>query len=314
VTQDNRGKNTAGVDGVKAITPKQRLQLALSLTLSEKVLPTRRVWIPKPGKSEKRPLGIPTLRNRAQQALVLLALEPEWEAKFESNSYGFRPGRCCHDAIEAIFAAICHKAKYVLDADIAKCFDRINHQALLNKLDTFPFMRRVIQAWLKAGVMEGNQLFPTAEGTPQGGVSSPLLANVALHGLETIVAESHPQARVIRYADDLVCIHENLGVIEQVKQTVSGWLASIGLELKPDKTRITHTLIAHKGGVGFDFLGFNIRQYQVGKTHSGRTAGRELIGYKTRIKPSKEAMHKHLQRIRTVIKTHTSTLFNSRII
>jgi RNA-directed DNA polymerase len=302
VTQDNRGKNTAGVDGIKALTPKQRLQLALSLTLSEKVLPTRRIWIPKPGKSEKRPLGIPTLRNRAQQALVLLTLEPEWEAKFEPNSYGFRPGRGCHDAIEAIFAAICHKAKYVLDADIAKCFDRINHRALLNKLGTFPFMRRVIQAWLKSGVMEGNQLFPTAEGTPQGGVASPLLANVALHGLETIVAESHPQARVIRYADDLVCIHEKLEVIEQVKQTVSSWLASIGLELKPDKTRITHTLIAYKGRVGFDFLGFNIRQYRVGKTHSGRTAGRELIGYKTRIKPSKEAMHRHSQLIKAVTK------------
>ena len=309
VTQDNRGKNTAGVDGVKSLTPYQRLQMSLSLSLSEKALPTRRVWIPKPGKAEQRPLGIPTIWNRAQQALALLALEPEWEARFEPNSYGFRPGRCCHDAIEAIFNSIRHKAKYVLDADIAKCFDRIGHQALLNKLATFPFMRRVIRSWLKAGVMEGNQLFPTIEGTPQGGVASPLLANIALHGLETIVVESHPQAKVIRYADDLVCIHENLVAIEQIKQTVSDWLANMGLELNPDKTRITHTLNLHDENVGFDFLGFSIRQYPVGKTHSGKTAGRKprIKGYKTRIAPSKEAMRRHLQRIKTAIRTHTAT-------
>ncbi len=145
VTQDNRGKNTAGIDGVKSLNPQQRLKaegvrsfgriaprLAQELKLSDKAKPTRRVWIPKPGKDEKRPLGIP--RNRVQQALVLLALEPEWEAIFEPNSYGFRPGHGCHDAIEATFNAICHKAKYALDADIAKCFDRIDHQALLAKL------------------------------------------------------------------------------------------------------------------------------------------------------------------------------------
>jgi RNA-directed DNA polymerase len=143
-------------------------------------------------------LGIPTLGDRAQQALALLALEPEWEAKFEPNSYGFRPGRCCHDAIEAILKAVCHKAKYVLDADIAKCFDRIDHQALLSKLATFPSMQRAIRAWLKAGVMDGDQLFLTTEGTPQGGVASPLLANIALHGLEEAVVESYPQAKVIR--------------------------------------------------------------------------------------------------------------------
>ena len=123
VTQDNQGKNTAGVDGVKALRPEQRLQMAQTLELSPKAQPTRRVWIPKPGKSEKRALGIPTLHNRAEQALAKLALEPEWEARFEPNSYGFRPGRSCHDAIDAIFKATCHKPKYVLDADIAQCFD-----------------------------------------------------------------------------------------------------------------------------------------------------------------------------------------------
>ncbi len=131
VTQDNQGKKTAGVDGVKSLTPKQRISLSEKLKLDTKVKPTRRVWIPKPGTDEKRLLGIPTIHDRALQSLVKLALEPEWEAIFEPNSYGFRPGRSCHDANEAIFSAIHNKAKYVLDADIAKCFDRINHEALL---------------------------------------------------------------------------------------------------------------------------------------------------------------------------------------
>lgn len=144
----------------KSLTPKQRLTLVAKLKLCSKVAPTRRVWIPKPGKDEKRPLGIPTMKDRALQALVKLALEPEWEAKFEPNSYGFRPGRSCQDAIEAIFKAINAKAKYVLDADIAKCFDCIDHKALLRKLNTFPTIRRQVRAWLKAGVMDDKQLFP----------------------------------------------------------------------------------------------------------------------------------------------------------
>jgi RNA-directed DNA polymerase len=124
------------------------------------------------------------MHDRAKQALVKLALEPEWEARFEPNSYGFRPGRSCQDAIVAIYTAIKQKDKYVLDADISKCFDKINHSALLRKLNTFPTLRRQIKAWLKAGIMDGGKLFPTEIGTPQGGVLSPLLANIALHGME----------------------------------------------------------------------------------------------------------------------------------
>src|ERR1051325_10119430 len=195
VTQDNSGKKTAGVDGVAALTPEQRLKLSVRLNLNGKSLPVRRVWIPKPGKTEKRPLGIPAMKDRAKQALVKLALEPQWEARFEPNSYGFRPGRSCHDAIEAIFQEIRYKAKYVLDADIAKCFDRISHQALLDKIDTSPLLRRTIKGWLKAGVMDGGQLFPTEAGTPQGGVLSPLLMNIALHGLEECVAQAFPKTR-----------------------------------------------------------------------------------------------------------------------
>jgi RNA-directed DNA polymerase len=213
VTQDNQGKRTAGVDGVANLAPVERLDLAATLRPISKARPVRRVWIPKPGKTEKRPLGIPTMRNRAEQTLARLALEPEWEARFEPNSYGFRPGRSCHDAIGAIFITINRKPKYVLDADIASCFDRIDHQALLRKLGTFPALRRVVRGWLKAGVLEGVELSPTTAGTPQGGAISPLLANVALHGLETAVRAAFPRSRridgkqltwqptVIRYAD-----------------------------------------------------------------------------------------------------------------
>ncbi|MDF0555273.1 reverse transcriptase N-terminal domain-containing protein, partial [Kamptonema sp. UHCC 0994] len=142
VTQDKQGKNTAGVDGVKSLSPIQRVKLVKRLRITGKAKPTRRVMIPKPGSDEKRPLGIPTIEDRALQALVKLALEPEWEAKFEPNSYGFRPGRSCHDAIAAIFNNIRYKAKYVLDADIAKCFDRIDHKALLAKIHTYPTLSR----------------------------------------------------------------------------------------------------------------------------------------------------------------------------
>ncbi len=215
VTQDNTGKNTAGVDGVKSLSPVARFRLVNNLKLGSKVKPTRRVWIPKPGTEEKRPLGIPTMHDRALQALAKLALEPEWEARFEPNSYGFRPGRSCHDAIEAIFLSIRLKPKFVLDADISKCFDRIDHEALLKKLKTSPTIGRQVRAWLRAGVMDGKQLFPTSEGAPQGGVISPLLANIALHGMENRIkqfAETLPGERdknssslsLIRYADDFV--------------------------------------------------------------------------------------------------------------
>src|ERR671933_1299591 len=143
VTQDNTGKNTAGVDGIKSLSPAARLKLASQLKLTVKSKPTRRVWIPKPGRDEKRPLGIPTMYDRALQAVVKAALEPEWEAIFEPSSYGFRPGRSCHDAIKQIKNCIQCKAKYVLDADIAKCFDRINHEALLQKINQTGKVRQV---------------------------------------------------------------------------------------------------------------------------------------------------------------------------
>ena len=319
VTQDNQGKKTAGIDGVKSLTPAARLKLVTRLNLKLKAKPVRRVWIPKPGTTEKRGLGIPVMADRACQALVKLGLEPEWEAKFEANSYGFRPGRGCHDALRAIRSHINQQPKYVLDADIAQCFDRINHTALLDKLKTFPMLRRVIKAWLKAGIMDEETLFPTEEGTPQGGVISPLLANVALHGIETDLKASFPatlkrdgellrhwQPTLIRYADDLVVLHRNLTIIEQAKQILSKWLAEMGLELKASKTRFTHTLEPYDGNVGFDFLGSTVRQYRVGKTHAPKTRRRTKgrLAFKTIIKPSKTAQERHYRKLSETVNAY----------
>lgn len=317
VSQDNQGKKTAGIDGVKSLPPEQRLTLARKLQetpLHSQAKPVRRVWIPKPGKDEKRPLGIPVMEDRARQMLIKLALEPEWEAHFEPNSYGFRPGRSAHDAIEAIFSSIKQKAKYVLDADIAKCFDHISHEALLQKLATFPAMRRVIKSWLKAGVMEGLELTPTQEGTPQGGVVSPVLANIALHGLETIVVQKLTRRvgktlrkvspTVVRYADDFVVLDEDLTVVQQAQEIITEWLTGMGLELKPSKTKQSHTLIEHEENVGFHFLGFEIRQYPVGKTHTGRNTRGKQLGFKTIIKPTKEAVQRHLLEIKEIVRSH----------
>ena len=311
VTQENQGKKTAGIDGVKSLYPKQRLELVKRLELKASGLPTRRVWIPKPGKDEKRPLGIPVMRDRALQALFKMALEPEWESKFEPNSYGFRPGRSAHDAIEAIFTATCQKAKYVLDADIAKCFDRINHQKLLEKLNTFPTIGRVIRTCLKAGVLDKGELFLTKEGTPQGGVISPLLANIALHGLETHIRQHFPQGRwvnnriqylkwkpqVIRYADDFVILHHDLDTLRECKALAQEWLKEIGLELKPSKTRITHTLEkVEDQKPGLDFLGFNIRAYHSSKYKCAVNNG-ELTGFNLIIKPTKQNVKAQYRKI-----------------
>ncbi|MEB3886124.1 group II intron reverse transcriptase/maturase [Lyngbya sp. CCY1209] len=317
VTQDNQGKRTAGVDGVVAISPKQRFELAEEIKGNFKAKPLRRVWIPKPGRQEKRPLGIPTIRDRAKQALVKSAMEPEWEAKFEGTSYGFRPGRSTHDAISRIFTAITRGEYYILDADIAKCFDRINHEHLLSKLHCPSRIKRDIKQWLKAGVLDNGVFEETETGTPQGGVISPLLANIALDGMERLVKGMFPnkgtttQANLIRYADDFVVISKDLRIIEQCKTALSEWLKPIGLEIKPEKTRICHTLkpIEYEGKYqepGFDFLGFNIRQYTVGKHKSGKTGGTnsQLIGHKTHIKPSLEAVKAHTEAIKGVIKRH----------
>jgi RNA-directed DNA polymerase len=314
VSQDNQGKKTAGVDGIASLDPAERLDLAATLDLNARPQPIRRVWIPKPASDELRPLGIPTLHDRAAQTLVKLALEPQWAARFEPNSYGFRPGRCCHDAIEAIHASIKQRAKYLLDADIAKCFDRINHQALLDKLDTSGRLRRLIRGWLRAGVLDGDQLFPTQEGTCQGGVISPLLANIALHGMETAVRDACPQQKIvdgrrvdwkpslIRYADDFVICHPDRATTQQCQQLIQDWLKPLGLELKPSKTRLGHTLETVDGQAGFDFLGFTVRQLRVGKYHTGTNSRGRPLGFKTHTGPSKAKVQAHLRRLAQIIR------------
>jgi RNA-directed DNA polymerase len=312
VTQDNQGKNTAGVDGIKSLTPHQRSTLVDQLGQLPMGSPTRRVWIPKPGTDQRRPLSIPTLHDRALQALVKLVLEPEWEARFEPNSYGFRPGRSVHDAIGAIFTAIEKQPKYVLDADIAKCFERIDQEALLRKIKTFPALNRLVKRWLKAGVLDNGVFVETEMGTPQGGVLSPLLANIALHGLETHIRSHFPdrtrrnpeqpgrqlhwQPQVIIYADDLVVLHRDRSVIEHCRDLIQQWLAGIGLELSEHKTRIAHTLEKVEGEAGFNFLGFEVRQYPASKYNTSR--GR---GFKTLIKPSQEAIKRHWVKLSEMI-------------
>ncbi len=313
VTTYNKGRLTPGVDRQVIVKAGVKYKMALNLKLNGEGKPIRRVWIPKPGKEEKRPLGIPTIMDRAKQHLARLALEPEWEAVFEPNSYGFRKGRGAHDAIEAIFLNLKGgRPKYVFDADIRKCFDRIDHDALLRKLNTFPTMERQIRAWLKAGIMEGYANSPkefqtvpeNKMGTPQGGIISPLLANIALHGLEDNLKEfcankistkiyntkrrgtaSRASAcGVIRYADDFVVIHQSRAVLDLCRSEVQRWLANMGLELNQEKSKLRDTR------EGFKFLGFQIILVKKG------------IAYKVKIVAAKDNCNRLLDKARNVVR------------
>jgi RNA-directed DNA polymerase len=325
VTQDNTGKNTAGVDGKTAIHSYQRENLAKELSIKGyKSKALRRVWIPKPGRDEKRPLGIPTIKDRAMQALVKLAIEPYWEAQFEGTSYGFRPGRSAHDAIEKIHSCTNQGLKYVLDADISKCFDQINHEYLMSKIDCPHLIKPIIKQWLKAGVMDKGVFEETNKGTPQGGVISPLLANIALDGMIRDIQEKFPKSKwvdgernqnykpfIVRYADDFLVLHKDLEIVLQCKFLISEWLGKAGLKLKPEKTLICHTMNeieieGNKVPPGFNFLGFHIRSYPTGKHHSSKTPGLKprLLGFKTIIKPSQKSIKAHREALKLVIKTY----------
>ncbi len=310
VTRESEGKDTAGVDGVKSLTPAQRLTMAVAIHPEnwnrQPCQPVRRVWLPKAGTLERRPLGILPMLDRCKQALVKLALEPEWEVRFEPHSYGFRPKLGTRDAIAAIVQAIARQPAYVFDADIEQAFDQVDQAILLEKLHTFPVVREAIRRWLKAGVLDGDTYLPSPRGIVQGGVLSPLLLNIALHGMEAAARDGNARDAplLVRYGDDFVILHADLQVLQQAARRVRAWLATLGLRLNPRKTRVLHTLLPFQGQAGFDFLSFALRQYPVAPRR-GKAAGDPVTGYalaspnvasgfQTVITPSEEASTRHL--------------------
>jgi len=304
VTQENKGKYTPGIDGQICATSKARAELVEDVRQTNKFnykcKPLRRVYIPK-SSGDKRPLGIPTVKDRVMQMLVKLALEPEWEARFEPHSYGFRPGRRCMDAIWQIWNSIRvigvrRKNEWILDADISGCFDNINHEALLKRI---PVFRETVRRWLESGIVEFGKYYQTKSGTPQGGIISPLLANIALDGMERLFGAENSKGNytapanrrgnnkglsLIRYADDFVVTAPSRErIVEYVLPKLRYFLKKQGMELNEAKTKIVHR------DDGFDFLGFNICQYH-GSARAVCLA-----------KPSKKAVKRHLKHIKMVI-------------
>ena len=295
---ENQGKNTPGVDKVTWNTPQKKLNAVYSLRQRDyHPQPLRRVFIPKKS-GQKRGLGIPAMKCRAMQALYLLALDPIAETTADPNSYGFRPGRSTADAIAQCFGMLARQdsPQWILEGDIKSCFDKISHEWLLAHI---PMEKAMLKKWLKAGYRDRGVLYPTKEGTPQGGCISPVIANMTLDGLETRLQEAFPQevkrkdgryaskVHLIRFADDFVITGRSKEQLEnEVKPLVEQFMRERGLQLSPEKTVITHI------EEGFDFLGQNIRKYKTGKR------------YKLLIKPSQKNIHTFLEKIRAIVKAN----------
>ena len=293
----NKGKNTAGVDKELWTTAASKMRAVLTLSdKNYKAKPLRRVYIEKKGKKAKRPLGIPCMYDRAMQALYALSLEPIAEATADTRSFGFRKGRCCQDACEYIFTNLAksNSAKWVLEGDIKGCFDHISHEWMIANI---PMDKSVLKQFLKAGFVFERELFPTEEGTPQGGVISPILANMALDGMQKALYDRFHTNRLgkddirfknahkvnfIRYADDFIVTAATKEIAEEAKQIVSQFLKGRGLELSEDKTVITHI------NDGFDMLGWTFRKFN-GK----------LI-----VKPSKKSIKSFVASLSDTIRNH----------